>query len=42
MAKVKSSSESKKVIFGTRRKGKHSKCAGPKSQKKKRYVGQGR
>jgi hypothetical protein len=42
MAKAKGSSETKKVVFGTRRKGKAAKTVGPKSQKKKRYIGQGR
>ena len=33
----------KKIIFGVRRKGKHSKSAGPKDKPvKKRYRGQGR
>ena len=42
MAKVKSS-ENKKVIFGKRRKGKHTKTSGPKDKVvKKKYLGQGR
>ena len=43
MASKKSTVESKKIIFGVRRKGKHSKSAGPKDKPvKKRYRGQGR
>lgn len=43
MAKASKSAESKKIIFGTRRKGKHSKTVGPKaSPAKKKYRGQGR
>jgi hypothetical protein len=43
MAKSKGSSESKKIIFGVRRKGKHAKSAGPKDKSvKKKYRGQGR
>lgn len=43
MAKAKGSSETKKIIFGRRRKGKHSKTAGPKDKAvKKKYLGQGR
>lgn len=43
MAKVKGSSESKKIVFGVRRKGKHAKSVGPKATpSKKKYRGQGR
>jgi hypothetical protein len=43
MAKAKGSAESKKIIFGTRRKGKHQKTVGPKATPgKKKYRGQGR
>ena len=43
MAAKKSTAESKKIIFGVRRKGKHAKSAGPKDKPvKKRYRGQGR
>lgn len=43
MAKAKGSTESKKVVFGVRRKGKHQKTFGPKSTpSKKKYRGQGR
>ena len=43
MAKASKSTESKKIIFGVRRKGKHSKSVGPKATKyKKSYKGQGR
>jgi hypothetical protein len=43
MAKVKTSAESKKIVFGVRRKGKHQKTFGPKaSPSKKKYRGQGR
>jgi hypothetical protein len=43
MAKAKGSAEAKKIVFGTRRKGKHAKTAGPKAKAvKKKYVGQGR
>ena len=43
MAKAKGSAESKKIVFGVRRKGKHQKTFGPKvAPRKKRYVGQGR
>ncbi len=43
MAKSKPSSESKKIVFGVRRKGKHAKSAGPKDKSvKKKYRGQGR
>ena len=41
MAKAKSAS-STKVTFGKRKKGKYKKSFGPKSQKPKKYVGQGR
>ena len=43
MAKPKSSVESKKIVFGRRRKGKHAKSVGPKATPvKKKYRGQGR
>ncbi len=43
MAKVSKSAESKKIVFGVRRKGKHAKSAGPKDKSvKKKYRGQGR
>jgi len=43
MAKAKGSAESKKIVFGVRRKGKHQKTFGPKtSATKKKYRGQGR
>ena len=43
MAKVKTSTESKKIVFGVRRKGKHQKTFGPKvAPSKKKYRGQGR
>ncbi len=43
MAKSKPSSESKKIVFGVRRKGKHQKSFGPKATpSKKKYRGQGR
>jgi len=43
MAKSKTSSESKKIVFGVRRKGKHQKTFGPKTNgTKKKYRGQGR
>ncbi len=43
MAKSKPSSESKKIVFGVRRKGKHQKSFGPKATPiKKKYRGQGR
>lgn len=43
MAKAKGSAEAKKIVFGTRRKGKHAKTAGPKAKAvKKTYRGQGR
>ena len=42
MAKAKSSSSSIKVSFGKRKKGKAQKSWGPKAQKPKKYVGQGR
>lgn len=41
MAKAKSSSEAKKITFGVRRKGKHSKTAGPKDKRTKKTRGQG-
>jgi len=41
MAKAKSSSEAKKIVFGVRRKGKHAKTSGPKDKKTKRSRGQG-
>lgn len=43
MAKAKgSSSSSVKVVFGKKKKGKFKKKYGPKDQKPKKYVGQGR
>ena len=43
MAKAKGSAESKKIVFGVRRKGKHAKSFGPKANAtKKKYRGQGR
>lgn len=43
MAKTKTSSESKKIVFGVRRKGKYKKSNGPKeAAQKKKYRGQGR
>lgn len=42
MAKSKSSTEAKKVVFGVRRKGKHSKTSSPKDKQTKKYRGQGR
>lgn len=43
MAKAKGSTETIKIVFGRRRKGKHSKSSGPKSNStKKKYKGQGR
>jgi hypothetical protein len=40
--KGKSASEARKVTFGVRRKGKHSKTLGPKDSKPSKYRGQGR
>jgi hypothetical protein len=42
MAKTKSSTGSQKVTFGKRRTGKYKKSYGPKSEKPKKYQGQGR
>jgi hypothetical protein len=43
MAKAKgASSNSVKVVFGKKKKGKFKKKYGPKDQKPKKYVGQGR
>lgn len=42
MAKAKSSAASTKISFGKRKKGKSKKNYGPKAQKPKKYVGQGR
>jgi hypothetical protein len=42
MAKAKSVSNSVKVNFGKKKKGKLKKSYGPKDQKPKKYVGQGR
>ena len=42
MAKPKGGSSSIKVTFGKRKKGKYKKSYGPKAQKPKKYVGQGR
>jgi len=41
MAKAKASSESKKISFGVRRKGKHAKTSGPKDRRTKKSRGQG-
>jgi len=43
MAKAKGSAESKKIVFGVRRKGKSAKSSSPKDKPtKKKYRGQGR
>jgi hypothetical protein len=42
MAKVKSTSNAVKVTFGKKVTGKYKKSYGPKSQKPKKYRGQGR
>jgi hypothetical protein len=42
MATKKSTSSSIKVVFGKKKKGKLKKSYGPKSEKPKRYRGQGR
>ena len=43
MAKASKTAESKKIIFGVRRKGKYKKSNGPKeAPQKKKYRGQGR
>lgn len=42
MAKVKSTGSGTKLVFGKKKKGKFKKSYGPKSQKPKKYVGQGR
>ena len=42
MAKVKATSNSQKVSFGKKGKGKHKKNYGPTEQKPKKYRGQGR
>jgi hypothetical protein len=43
MAAKKTTTESKKIVFGVRRKGKHQKTFGPKAApSKKKYRGQGR
>jgi hypothetical protein len=42
MAKTKSSTGSVKVTFGKRKTGKYKKSYGPKSEKPKRYRGQGK
>ena len=42
MAKAKTTSSSQKVTFGKRGQGKYKKAYGPKSEKPKRYRGQGR
>jgi hypothetical protein len=42
MAKLKSSGESKKTVFGKRKKGKAQKSRGPKDKPVKKYVGQGK
>lgn len=42
MAKSKSAGSSMKISFGKRKNGKYKKSYGPKAQKPKKYVGQGR
>jgi hypothetical protein len=42
MAKAKSTGNSQKISFGKKKKGKAKRAFGPKEQKPKRYVGQGR
>ena len=42
MAKAKSSAASTNISFGKRKNGKYKKSYGPKAQKPKKYVGQGR
>jgi hypothetical protein len=42
MAKVKSSTESRKVSFGKKKKGVAKKSYGPKDEKPKKYRGQGK
>jgi hypothetical protein len=42
MAKAKGSNTSQKVSFGKKGNGKYKKSFGPKDQKPKRYIGQGR
>ena len=42
MAKAKSAASSQKISFGKRKKGNGKKSYGPKAQKPKKYVGQGR
>lgn len=42
MAKATKSNEAKKITFGVRRKGKHSKTSGPKDKTTKKYRGQGK
>jgi hypothetical protein len=42
MAKGKSAASSQKISFGKRKRGKYKKSYGPKAQKPKKYVGQGR
>lgn len=42
MAKVKSTSELRKITFGRRKGGKAAKSSGPKDKKVSKYVGQGR
>jgi hypothetical protein len=39
MAKI---TESRKIIFGAKKTGKHSKSYGPKAERPKKYRGQGR
>jgi len=41
MAKAPKSNEAKKITFGVRRKGKHSKTSGPKDKPTKKNRGQG-
>lgn len=42
MSKIAKQSNSQKVTFGTKRKGKAKKSYGPKNEKPKKYRGQGR
>ena len=42
MAKAKSTGNSQKISFGKKKKGKAKRAYGPKEQRPKKYVGQGR
>lgn len=42
MSKSKTASSSNKVSFGKRKSGKYKKSYGPKDQKPKKYIGQGK